>query len=285
MHRGDERQGTDQVGRDPAENGPFAQGLEDQAPMVVLQVSETAMDEATRARAGAGREVVLLDQHRAKSPQGRIAKNAGAGDAAADHQEIELPCRKVPDRGAHRGQHITTADPFPRPSTWFVWHEHLITRGTRVLDLACGAGRHALAAAALGAEVTAVDLDAARLEAGRQAARERNLSVSWMEWDLTKPLPPLGTFDVVLIFNYLDRPRTRDLLGFLRPGGTLVMETFLEDQRAFEWGPTSDTHLLQRGELPTLVAPLQVLFGREVIEPVGGVEWTALASVVARKAN
>ena len=100
--------------------------------------------------------------------------------------------------------------------------------------------------------------------AGRQAARERKLSVSWMEWDLTKPLPPLGTFDVMLIFNYLDRPRMRDLLGFLRPGGVLIMETFLEDQRAFEWGPTSDAHLLQRGELPTLITPLQVLFGREV---------------------
>lgn len=154
-----------------------------------------------------------------------------------------------------------------------------------MLDLACGAGRHALAAAALGGEVTAVDLDPARLQAGRQAARERNLTVNWVEWDLTEPLPPLGTFDVVLIFNYLDRARMRDLLGFLRPGGVLVMETFLEDQRAFEWGPTSDAHLLQRGELPTLVTPLQVVFGREVIEPVGGVQWTALASVVARKAN
>lgn len=172
-----------------------------------------------------------------------------------------------------------------RPSTWFEWHAPLVTRGCRVLDIGCGAGRHSLAAAALGAEVTGVDVDAARLDQARKAAQERSLSATWVHWDLTGPLPPLGTFDVLLMFNYLDRDRLPELLDFLRPGGLLLMETFLTDQREFGWGPTSDAHLLRRGELPLLVAPLVVLHGREVIEPVGGVQWTAIASVLARKAN
>ena len=161
----------------------------------------------------------------------------------------------------------------------------MITRGARVLDLACGAGRHSLVAAALGAEVTAVDRDAARLDAGRRAARARNLGVTWLEWDLSGPLLPLGTFDVLLIFDYLDRARMPDFLQFVRPGGALLMETFLEDQRAFDWGPTSEEHLLRRGELPELVAPLRSIHGREVMEPIEGVRWSALASVLARKAN
>ncbi|MDH5315236.1 MAG: class I SAM-dependent methyltransferase [Gemmatimonadota bacterium] len=161
----------------------------------------------------------------------------------------------------------------------------MITKGARVLDVACGTGRHSLAAAALGAEVTGLDRDASRLEAARAEARERNLNVTWLEWDLTTGPPPLGTFDMLLIFDYLDRAGMPALLEFLRPGGLLMMETFLEDQRAFDWGPTSDAHLLRRGELPLLIKPLVVLHGREAIEPLGGVQLSAMASVLARKSN
>lgn len=159
----------------------------------------------------------------------------------------------------------------------------MVTRGAKVLDLACGTGRHSLAAAMLGGEVTAVDDDPGVLGVGREAAKSLGLSVSWVEWDLSKGLPPVGTFDVLLMFNYLDRARIPELIEHLRPGGLLIMETFLEDQRAFDWGPTSPDHLLKRGELPSLIAPLEVIFAREVLEPVGGVQWSALASVVARK--
>ena len=47
----------------------------------------------------------------------------------------------------------------PLPSTWFTWHDYLITKGSRVLDLACGEGRHSVAAALKGATVTALDKD------------------------------------------------------------------------------------------------------------------------------
>jgi tellurite methyltransferase len=154
-----------------------------------------------------------------------------------------------------------------------------------VLDVACGTGRHSLAAAALGADVTGLDRDASRLEAARAEAKERGLKVTWLEWDLATGPPPLGTFDVLLIFDYLDRTGMPALLEFLRPGGLLMMETFLEDQRAFDWGPTSDAHLLRRGELPLLVQPLVVLHGREAIEPLGGVQLSAMASILARKSN
>lgn len=159
----------------------------------------------------------------------------------------------------------------------------MIVRGARVLDLACGSGRHAIAAAELGAEVTAVDKDPARLEAGKQAARSRGLTITWLQWDLTGSAPPLGTFDVLLLFNYLDRARLPALTEFLRPGGLFMMETFLEDQKGFDWGPTSDEHLLKRGELPRLLPAFEILHGREALEPVEGVHWSAVAGVVARK--
>jgi 2-polyprenyl-3-methyl-5-hydroxy-6-metoxy-1,4-benzoquinol methylase len=137
----------------------------------------------------------------------------------------------------------------------------------------------------LGAEVTAVDADAAALEVGRRAAQQHGLRIVWVQWDLTSMPPPLGTFDAMLIFNYLDRIRMPQLLEFLRPGGYLLMETFLEDQLAFGWGPTSPEHLLRRGELPQLVAPLQIIHGREALEPHEGIGWSAVASVLARKGS
>jgi 2-polyprenyl-3-methyl-5-hydroxy-6-metoxy-1,4-benzoquinol methylase len=171
----------------------------------------------------------------------------------------------------------------PRPSTWFTWHGHLIGSGTRVLDLACGEGRHSLAAAALGASVVAVDRDETRIASAREHAAERGLEVDWRVADLEGPWPDLGSFDAVLLFNYLDRariPAVRELIG---PGGYLMMETFLTAQRELGWGPTSDEHLLQPAEIGRLVAPLVVLHGREVLEAIDAERWRAVASVIAVK--
>ena len=170
-----------------------------------------------------------------------------------------------------------------RPSSWFTWHAHRIRPGSRVLDLACGNGRHALAAAALGARVVAIDRDSARLEAGQQEARSRGLELDWQEVDLEKAWPSLGSFDAILVFNYLDRSRMTQIRDLLNPGGLLFYETFMENQRDFGWGPTSDDHLLRTGELFTLVKPLVVVHGREVVEPVDNSRWVALASVLAQR--
>jgi 2-polyprenyl-3-methyl-5-hydroxy-6-metoxy-1,4-benzoquinol methylase len=169
------------------------------------------------------------------------------------------------------------------PSTWFTWHDHLVLPGMRVLDLACGDGRHSLAAAARGAEVTAWDHDAAALEVGRALAAARDLRINWQVVDLEAEWPAVPPFDAILVFNYLDRKRIPLAREMLAPGGTLIMETFLVAQRELGWGPTRDDHLLAGGELARLIVPLEVLHGREVLEPVDVERWRAVASVVARR--
>lgn len=154
--------------------------------------------------------------------------------------------------------------------------------GSRVLDLACGSGRHAIAAAQLGAEVVAVDRDADALLAARAFASTAGLTVDWREADLEEPWPDWGVFDAVLLFNYLDRPRFARALGAVRPGGLLIAESFLTTQREQGWGPTSDAHLLLPGELQRLVAPFEIMHGREVAEPVDTERWRHVASVCAR---
>jgi 2-polyprenyl-3-methyl-5-hydroxy-6-metoxy-1,4-benzoquinol methylase len=170
-----------------------------------------------------------------------------------------------------------------RPSSWFAWHAHRLKAGSRVLDLACGSGRHALAAAALGAKVVAIDKDAAALEIGRKEAKARQLEVTWKQQDLEADWPPLEGFDAVLVFNFLDRAHMPNIVAAVAPGGLLLMETFLEAQKAFGWGPSSDKHLLRSGELFKLVAPLVVIHGREAVEAVDNARWSAMASVLAAR--
>jgi len=172
--------------------------------------------------------------------------------------------------------------PPSRPSTWFAWQADRIFPGSRVLDLACGTGRHAIAAAQLGAEVVAVDRDLDSLTAARAFAGKAGLRVDWREADLEEGWPDWGTFDAVLLFNYLDRPRFPRVLDAVRPGGLLIAESFLTTQREQGWGPTADAHLLLPGELARLVAPFEIIHGREVAEPVDTERWRHVASICAR---
>jgi SAM-dependent methyltransferase len=151
----------------------------------------------------------------------------------------------------------------------------------RVLDLACGEGRHSLAAAILGAEAVGIDRDETRLATARELAAAHNLVVDWRVVDLEGPWPDLGRFDAVLVFNYLDRARMLEVRDLVAPGGLLMMESFLTGQRELGWGPTSEDHLLRPGELARLAAPFRIVHGREVLEPVDAERWRAVASVVA----
>jgi SAM-dependent methyltransferase len=169
----------------------------------------------------------------------------------------------------------------PIPSTWFTWHDFLIREGSRVLDLACGEGRHSVAAAARGARVVALDRDETQIEVGREFAENEGLAIDWRTVDLEDEWPELGVFDAVLVFNYLDRARMERIRERVAPGGVLIMETFLTVQRTFGWGPSSDDHLVKPGELGRLAAPLDIVHGREVIEPVDTDRWRAVAGIVA----
>ena len=170
----------------------------------------------------------------------------------------------------------------PRPSTWFLWHAHRLGPGTRVLDLACGEGRHSLAAAETGATVVGVDRDESRLARARELAEWKGLAVDWRIVDLEGQWPEFGSFDAVLMFNYLDRARLPHIRELVASGGLLMIETFLAAQRDFGWGPTSEAHLLKPGEVARLVSPFRVLHGREVLEPVDAERWRAVGSVLAR---
>ena len=79
--------------------------------------------------------------------------------------------RELPQRG-RRGRSTAIQRPpgHSRPSTWFLWHAHRIRPGDRVLDLACGDGRHSARRRRAGRTVVGVDRDPAKLAQAREGA-------------------------------------------------------------------------------------------------------------------
>ncbi len=81
----------------------------------------------------------------------------------------------------------------------------------------------------------------------------------------------------MLTFNYLQRSLFPSLRRALRPGGVLLYETFTVAQAA-RGHPTNPDFLLQPGELPRLVEPLEVIRSRE-----GEADGRHAAAVAARR--
>jgi len=171
--------------------------------------------------------------------------------------------------------------PARETSTWFEAHAYLVGPGVRVLDLACGTGRHAIAAGLRGAEVVAIDWSSERLAIARERAQRAGVRIDFRRENLEIFSIPVADFDVVMAFNYLDRRRFADIVRAVRPGGYLLYETFHVGQASFGWGPTSPDYLLEPRELLQLVQPLIVEFSREVVETID-TRSAAKASVVAR---
>jgi SAM-dependent methyltransferase len=62
----------------------------------------------------------------------------------------------------------------------------LLKKGSKVLDLACGAGRHSILFAKNGFYVTAVDISDNLLNVGRKTAEELKLNINFIKSDLRK---------------------------------------------------------------------------------------------------
>jgi SAM-dependent methyltransferase len=104
-----------------------------------------------------------------------------------------------------------------------------ITPGMPVLDVAAGDGNFALAAARLGAHVTASDYSPRMLELGR--VRSEGAGIEWIEADAENLPFPDGHFEVVAsVFGAMFAPRPDVVAGELfrvcRPGGLVAMANY-----------------------------------------------------------
>ena len=136
-----------------------------------------------------------------------------------------------------------------RPSRWVERWAALIQPGGRVLDVACGAGRHARWLAARGHAVDAVDGDAAAIASLADVPGVHPLcaDIENSSWPYKA-----GVYAAVIVTNYLHRPLFPELLRALAGGGVLIYETFAIGNERY--GRPSNPHfLLQPGELLDVV--------------------------------
>jgi SAM-dependent methyltransferase len=190
-------------------------------------------------------------------------------------------------------------DPFLLQA-FFQYIVPLFPGGGKALDLAGGAGRHAIWLAKKGWEVTLIDISEAGVELARHNAGALATHIRFVVDDLThfkasqiRSAASLknaslkkatlekdtleNAFELVLVFCYLDRAIFPEIVKAIRPGGLLVYKTHTVLQAERQCGPKNPAHLLQPGELPQLVDGLRILHYSEVVAG------RATAELVAKK--
>jgi SAM-dependent methyltransferase len=106
--------------------------------------------------------------------------------------------------------------------------------GWRVIDVACGSGNAAIAAARLGCDVIGIDYVPALLARGRRRAEAEGVSVDLIEGDAEQIQFADGSFDaVVSVFGSMFAPNqaqaAAELTRVCRPGGRIALATWTHD--------------------------------------------------------
>jgi SAM-dependent methyltransferase len=144
---------------------------------------------------------------------------------------------------------MTDAATHAAPSPWIMRFAPLIPPGARVLDVACGQGRHSRFLAARLCDVVAVDRDSQALVALAGVPRVTTIAADLEggPWPL-----PGQQFDAIVVANYLHRPLFPKLLDSLDRGGVFLYETFATGNETYG-RPSNPQHLLAADELLSLL--------------------------------
>ena len=133
--------------------------------------------------------------------------------------------------------------PPSQPSVWVQRWSALVPAGARVLDVACGHGRHLRWFAGRGHPVTGVDRDGAALASAQGVGELIEADIENGPWPLAG-----RRFGAVVVTHYLWRPLLPTLLASVDAGGVLIYETFAAGN-ASVGKPSNPDFLLHPGEL------------------------------------
>jgi len=132
-------------------------------------------------------------------------------------------------------------------SEWVRRWRHWIQPGYRVLDIACGSGRHMRWFAEQGCHVTGIDRNKESLNSASAFGTTVLADIENGPWPLMEAELPLR-FDVVVVTDYLWRPIFQRVLDSVAPGGLLLYETFAQGNETVG-KPSRPDFLLVTGEL------------------------------------
>jgi len=135
----------------------------------------------------------------------------------------------------------------------------------RALDLACGAGRHALFLAERGWQVTAVDASKVAIETVLERTRERGLTISAHVADLERAefvIEP-EAYELICDFYYLQRDLFPAIRAGVKPGGAFIAAIHLASEDAEQDAGRNPAFLLKPGELRTYFEGWRILHYHE----------------------
>lgn len=131
--------------------------------------------------------------------------------------------------------------------------------GTRMLDVACGAGQITIPAAQTGADVTGLDLAPNLVEQARKRAESAGLRIRFDEGDAEMLPYEDGSFDLVVsLIGAMFAPRptmvAAELLRVCRPGGCIVMANWTPEGHIGQMFKIVGKHVPPS---PLMASPLQ----------------------------
>jgi SAM-dependent methyltransferase len=150
------------------------------------------------------------------------------------------------------------ADGAPRePSRVLVELASRLPEMGRGLDVAGGAGRHAIWLAQRGLQMTLADVSPVGLQRAVARAAEAGVTIDTLEVDLEQqPFPP-GPWNLILFVCFLGGGNYRRAADHLAPGGKLIIiQPTLRNLERHDRPPRD--YLLAEGELPKLVGDLPI---------------------------
>lgn len=112
-----------------------------------------------------------------------------------------------------------------------------VPQGSRILDLACGHGRHAIPLAQRGYQITGLDLSEIFLDRAQAEAQARGVTIRWVHSDM-REIPFADEFDAIIniftAFGYFendaeDQQVLHQVHKALRPGGHFVLDLMHRD--------------------------------------------------------
>jgi SAM-dependent methyltransferase len=155
--------------------------------------------------------------------------------------------------------HVTDKPQSIDVSDWVRRWSHLVSPRAKVLDVACGGGRHLAWFEHLGCQVTGVDIDTSRAQKLVPAARLITADIENQTWPLLQSEGGAPEkFDVVVVTNYLWRPLLPTLQASLEEGGLLIYETFASGNETVG-RPARPEFLLRRGELLDVCESMRII--------------------------
>lgn len=149
------------------------------------------------------------------------------------------------------------------------------------LDLAGGAGHHAVWLAQQGWTMTLADWSEAALQIAREKAAASQLTLDLMQGaalDVVSEYSASGhRFGFVLVSFFLDRALLPWLPKILAPGGLLLYRTYTEDNERLgnPRGPRDPQHLVRSQELLETYSGMKILHYKETVAQKGVVELIA----------